>query len=371
MRLAFCNATRRWGGVKTWTIEFAGALQDRGHEITVYGRDPAFVERAGLQGLDARLVDFSFDYNPLVVAGFYRDFRRRGIEAVLVNVSKDLRTAGAAARLAGIPLVQRVGLPRDMENTASTRLSHFLLQPHYLCPCRYIRDGLLRALPFLEETDTSVVYSAKVPLSEPPKGAEVPRRILSSSQVNANKGHAELARTLAALMREGIAFHWDIAGTGNRLEDLRALCSSLGLEDRVTFHGFTQDLPALLRACDVFVLSSYTEGLPNTLLEAMAHGLVPVARNVGGVQECWPSGLESLLVPYEGWERDAEWNENGSAMPFLAPLRRVLLAADDDLIRWKGEAWTHMTDNFSLSAQAEKLEALFVTLCSKAARANN
>lgn len=360
MRLAFCNATRRWGGVKTWTLEFAAALQRRGHEAVIYGREGDFLERARRMGLAAFAVPFGMDYNPLAVLRFAAEFRRRGTEAVLVNVGKDLRTAGFAARLLGLPLVQRIGLPGDRENSWSVRLDHHLLRPHYLCPCRYIRDGLLRNLPFIRPEQTDVIYSAKEPLAVPPEKVGSPLRLLSSSQVNANKGHAELAHTLAALRRQGLAFHWEVAGTGDCLDALRDLCTRLGLADCVTFHGFTQDLGALLRRCDIFVLSSYTEGLPNTLLEALAFGLAPVARDVGGVAECMPPALTPYLVPVRGGERKRDWAAAPIAdLPLYAPLRRLLEAGPEEVLRCRRLAWEHCRDHFSLPVQAAALEVFF------------
>ena len=364
MRLAFCNATRRWGGVKTWTVDFAAALRDMGHEVFLYGRPGPFIDRALSRGLAAVPVRFGVDFDPISTAWFCREFRKQGIEAVLVNVGKDLRTAGVAARLRGLPLVQRIGLPGDMDGSFKERLLHTLLRPHYLCPCAFIRDGLLANLPFIAREDTSVIYSAKAPRSSAPKHIGRPLRIVSSSQVNANKGHAELAHTLAVLKAEGSVFRWEIAGTGDSLEALRALCDRLGLSGDVVFHGFRQDLPSLLGECDIFVLSSYVEGLPNTLLEALSQGLVPVARAVGGVGECWPESLPELLVPFAGPERYADWITAPVAdlpgrLPLYAPLRKVLSASPEDLIRWKEAAWEHCRREFSLQAQSLKLEAFF------------
>ncbi len=362
LRLAFCNSTRKWGGVKTWTIEFAAMLRELGHSVVVYGRPGPFVERAGGKGLDARPVHFGPDYNPLAIARFYREFREQAIDLVLVNVGHDFRTAGIAARLANIPLVQRIGLPGDLKNSFDVRLMHRLLRPHYLCPCAYIRDGLIRNLPFIRQDETSVVYSAKTPAENPPAGTASPLRICSSSQIVPNKGHVELAHTLARLRDEGFAFHWHIAGDGPALPGLKALCADLDLEPRVTFHGFIQDVPGLLRRADVFVLSSYVEGLPNSLLEALAQGLVPVARAVGGVRECWPDSLPELIVPHTrpDWaERD--WAALPSAeLPLYAPLKKTLSAPPQELLRWKKQAWQHCRDKFSLRVQAALLADFFL-----------
>ncbi len=367
MRLAFCNATRRWGGVKTWTLEFAAALQDKGHDIVIFGRPGSFIERAQAAGLEAIPVEFGPDFNPLAIHFFHKAFRQRAIEAVLVNVGRDLRTAGVAARLLGIPLVQRIGLPGDMENSWKVRILDSLLSPHYLCPCRYIRDGMRERLPWIPLQRTSIVYSAKKALAAAPTMVSSPLRIVSTSQINPNKGHAELAHTLAILAQEGFHFRWDIAGEGSFLEELRTLCLQLGLAPRVTFHGFMQNISELLIQSDIFVLSSYTEGLPNTLLEAMAHGLIPVARDVGGVQECWPPALPFAPVPFTAepdlttFKNAATTNMHGtpSALPLYNTLRTVVSAPREILLQWKALSWQHCAENFSLQTQADKLEYFF------------
>ena len=46
MNIAFVNATIRWGGVKTWTLDFGESLRDKGHAVFIYGRQPEFIEAA-------------------------------------------------------------------------------------------------------------------------------------------------------------------------------------------------------------------------------------------------------------------------------------------------------------------------------------
>ena len=85
-------------------------------------------------------------------------------------------------------------------------------------------------------------------------------------------------------------------GTGPREAYLRSLAVQLGLEGSVHFLGMRDDVPALLPAFDVFVLSSLHEGLSIALIEAMAAGLPVVATRVGGIPQLITDGEQGVLV---------------------------------------------------------------------------
>jgi sugar transferase (PEP-CTERM/EpsH1 system associated) len=92
-------------------------------------------------------------------------------------------------------------------------------------------------------------------------------------------------------------FRLTVVGDGPDQARLLALSEELGLGEHVCFLGFRSDVSALLGAADVFVLSSLTEGISLTLLEAMAAGLPVVATDVGGNREVVVPGQTGLLVP--------------------------------------------------------------------------
>lgn len=76
-----------------------------------------------------------------------------------------------------------------------------------------------------------------------------------------------------------------VVGDGPQRDTLKALSHSLQLEDSIDFLGIRSDIPTLLSAADLFVMSSVTEGIPLALLEAMAHGLPVIATGCGGIPE--------------------------------------------------------------------------------------
>jgi sugar transferase (PEP-CTERM/EpsH1 system associated) len=90
-----------------------------------------------------------------------------------------------------------------------------------------------------------------------------------------------------------------IAGEGPQRHALERQIAELDLVDTVRLLGNRDDVAELLAECDVFALSSIAEGLPLTLLEAMAAGLPVVATDVGGVALVVEAGVNGTLVPAE------------------------------------------------------------------------
>lgn len=88
-----------------------------------------------------------------------------------------------------------------------------------------------------------------------------------------------------------------LAGDGEKRGEIEQLSRSLSLGDAVRFIGVRQDVPRLMAAADVFVLSSLSEGISVTLLEAMAASLPIAATDVGGNSEVVAHDLTGLLSP--------------------------------------------------------------------------
>ena len=91
--------------------------------------------------------------------------------------------------------------------------------------------------------------------------------------------------------------HFVIGGTGEEEAALRAQVARLGLCERVTFLGYVSDMPSLWPALDCLLLTSRYEGLPITILEAMACGVPIVASDLDGMREILRDGENASLVP--------------------------------------------------------------------------
>jgi glycosyltransferase involved in cell wall biosynthesis len=88
-------------------------------------------------------------------------------------------------------------------------------------------------------------------------------------------------------------------GEGSDRNRLERKINQLGIEDNVFLTGTRQDISSLLNQMDVFVLTSFAEGSPNSVLEAVAHGLPVVATNVGGLPEIVLNDKTGFLVPID------------------------------------------------------------------------
>ena len=119
--------------------------------------------------------------------------------------------------------------------------------------------------------------------------------VLQVAALAPHKSQIDLLRAAAELADRKAIQVW-IAGEGALRETLEAERRRLGLEESVRFLGFREDVTDLLRAADLFCVSSYLEGLGTSTLDAMAAGLAVVATRVGGIPEAVEDGVSGLLV---------------------------------------------------------------------------
>lgn len=107
------------------------------------------------------------------------------------------------------------------------------------------------------------------------------------------KDHDTALRAIA-LVRDA---HLVIVGDGETRPRVESLVAELGLNDRVHFAGWQDDIPAVMADLDVALLTSRNEGTPVSLIEAAASGRAAVATAVGGVAAVVDDGVTGILVP--------------------------------------------------------------------------
>ncbi len=187
MNISFVCSTHSRGGVKSWILDFAQELVARDHMISLYARSGLYIKKSLEAGVSAFPVTFGPDFNPIVITKFLRYFRDNECQILFVNTGKDLRTAGIAAHLLGIPVVQLLGNPSDIPNTLKTRILHKHIQPIYLASCRYTQEGFLRNLPFIPEKNVNVIYTGKRIPASISKKISNPLRLIAVGRLSYEK----------------------------------------------------------------------------------------------------------------------------------------------------------------------------------------
>lgn len=189
---------------------------------------------------------------------------------------------------------------------------------------------------------------ADLPSSEADRMPGGVLELVCVGRLSAEKGHAGLLGAVAKLMRDGVAVRLTLVGDGPEGDTLKALVAELGLSDHVTFAGRLGEAATLetIARSDALVLTSFMEGLPIVLMEAMALGVPVISSRVAGIPELVADGESGLLF------EPANWDQLGNAIRRLCddPALRASLAAN---------ARTRVVAEFTYPGAATPLIGLF------------
>jgi glycosyltransferase involved in cell wall biosynthesis len=160
------------------------------------------------------------------------------------------------------------------------------------------------------------------------------------------KSHGMLLRAAVTVLRQAPDTVFVLAGDGPERERLERLATELGIDSNVHFLGRVENVPELLAAVDVSVLSSVHEAFPLSLLESMAASIPMVATDVGSVSEIVEDGVNGFLV------------ESGAEAAFADGILR--LVREPELARRLGaNGRKKLEAHFTLRQMVSSCEALF------------
>ncbi len=125
------------------------------------------------------------------------------------------------------------------------------------------------------------------------------KTVVAVGRIDENKNHELLIRAFGGLAEEFSGYRLIIYGDGEKRKELQRLSEKMGLKERIILPGNADNVAELIYKARVFVLSSNTEGMPNTLIEAMLMGLTVISTDCpcGGPAELIAHGVNGLLTP--------------------------------------------------------------------------
>jgi glycosyltransferase involved in cell wall biosynthesis len=300
MRILQLVDSLQYGGAEQVVATLSIGLRALGHEVLVVSLRDFGTESVGLPQLQRAGVEMvALDKPPGPHFASLRHIRRlvRDERTDLINTHNHLvhHYGLAAGRAAGIPVVNTVhGI-----DTLSIQFWAGLIyrgccwiSDSIISVCEPVKEELSRRYG-LPERKLAVVQNGidlerflRVPSREPREEVVFG----TVGRLVPVKDHHNLLRAFAELLPRNRHCRLKFLGSGPLKDELESAASGLGIAHAVEFRGFSSDVPGFLNELDVFVLPSRSEGLPLTLIEAMASGLPAIATKVGGIPSVLTSG---------------------------------------------------------------------------------
>ena len=166
------------------------------------------------------------------------------------------------------------------------------------------------------------------------------------------KGHEVTLKAVKTVVGSIPDARFLIVGDGPRKAELEKMVHEMGIAEYITFTGFVRDITEIYSFTDVAVLSSWSEGLPQSLLQAMAAGVPVAATNVGGIPEVVVNDKTGMLV------------EPGDHEALGKAIVRILKNPDCSR-RLAKEAQESVRQHHSMNHMIDETEKLYMDLMQK------
>jgi len=346
------------GGQEKRILSEAVGLTARGHSVTIACREHAMIKSEAIRlGINTHTLPMRKFYDIPGIIQMTNFLNNNRFDVVNTHSGVDSWIGGIASWIAKTPVLVRT---RHLNIPLRRNLFNFI---HYM-PDMYItcgdnmRNNLINNSGFPADKVVSIPTGVGLEFFDVKKnmGAKVKYGLDPNSIVITNvgvlrsvKGHEITLRSVKVVMDAFPNAKFLIVGDGPRKEALVNFANELGITRHVIFTGFVENIPEIYSFSDVAVLSSLSEGLPQSLLQAMAAGVPVVATNVGGVPEIVIHEKTGLLI--------ASGDHEGLAKGIIQILNRPVEA-----LQFTAKAKELVRKEHSVNHMIDKIERLYEKL---------
>ena len=356
LNIFFSNSisAHKWGGGEKWMVTAGKGLKERGHHVTLSGKsNSVFLTKAKESGLDILPLNIYADYNPFKILHTKWILKKKKIDVIVLNLNKDIRVAGIAARMADIPVI----IARNGIQLFSDKWKHKMtikLVDGIITNSKSIKNAY-NQFSWMNKNKTTVIYNG-LGLKKNIKPLDIktiwniPKNhivFVAAGRLVPQKGFDLLIEAANRLKKSTRPFTLLIAGMG---KDRKSLQEKIVLNklSNVKLIGFQNNLPPILKASDYVIMPSRQEGMPNVVMESMALGKSVLAAKVNGVSELMDHNRTGYIF------------DPMKVKPILDAMNFVLdNHGSEKIINWGLLAKDHIKNNFRLDKMIDHLESYF------------
>jgi sugar transferase (PEP-CTERM/EpsH1 system associated) len=292
----------RAGGLENGVVNVINGLSRREFLSTVCCLQSSGEFARRISDERCRVLEFGLrpGNDPRLVWRLARAFRVSRLDIVHTRNAEAFFYGAFAAKLAGLPVVHSEHGRTFPEKRHRALLQRWLLRgtASAFAVSRQLADDLVTHIG-VRPGSFSVIYNgvdtSRFARGPGAHGDERDEVVIGSVGRLAAVKNYQLLLHAVALLPQDLRWRLVLIGDGPERDTLERIARELGVDARVSLLGYRDNVPELLRELDVFVLPSISEGMSNTLLEAMAAGVAAIASDVGGNREIIESGRSGLL----------------------------------------------------------------------------
>lgn len=307
--ICFFNSTDQWGGGEKWHLETSVYMQQQGYEVLfICNADSELHKRLQQTEVPHLLINIdnlSF-LNPFSILQVKKILEEHHVEIIIMNLSRDLKVAGMAAKLAGVRrVIYRRGSAIPIKNTALNRYYFKSVVTDILANSVATKNTVLENNPHLFPSERiKVIYNGIDIDGFLEKECHPVYRKKNDELVIVNLGRLEfqknqkfLIEVAQELKSRAIKFKLIIGGDGRLKDELETLAQTLEVTDEVVFPGFIHNPKDLMQEADIFALSSLWEGFGYVLAEVALCKIPVVAFDVSSNPEVVIDNETGFLTP--------------------------------------------------------------------------
>ena len=302
MKIAHVVDSMEVGGAETLVSQMCRLQREQGHEPCVYA-----VAALGALGERMRTEGFAVQpdvgwHLPDATRNFFRLFKEARPDVVHLHNPTPTIYAAAAARIAGVPSIvstrhSLVAPPRnlvmELKYTIAAKFCDWIVG---ICDATTNNMKSAHSAPGRKIVR---IYNGTLALPRVAKEQWPPKSgftLVYVGRLEPVKNHVLLLNAFRSALSSRPDLRLWMVGDGSERKTLESLATKLGIATAVTFWGQQLDVAQFFSAADVFIMSSKSEGLPMSLLQAFSLGLPAIVTDVGGMAEVVRLAQAGLVV---------------------------------------------------------------------------